>query len=550
MKKLKPDWMSTDGWNLFKDKYLFGCDTTFDQWRRIAVVLARHSPDPDYWVGKFYENMASGKFSPSTPCLANTGTNRGLPVSCSGNYVGDSILDFFNARKENALLAKYGHGTSSFLGDIRPRGSKISNGGTASGSITELIAQRGIAQEISQGMTRRGSWAGYIPIDHGDFYEWWNFLSKYPDDTNIGWNVGDEFVHRLQMGEEEANKRWMLVLYLRAKYGRGYIFFPDKVARRAPEWMKNSGYRVHASNLCTEITLPSSDKYTFSCVLGSINLPLIDSQRGLSGVVFDSIVLLDCLVSEYLELIENKEGFDKIYEFTKDFRALGLGVIGFHSLLQMEGVNLDSMNAHYKNIMIFRTIKESSDEATKFLAEKLGTPELMKNLGSGPIRNSHRTAMMPTVSTSEIMGGWSEGINPMITNVASKTLTNGERLYVNPVLKTYLESEGLYTEENCTKIGKNMGSLKGLGIVSEEYEKLFRTAFEYSQKDLLRLASTRQPFICQAQSINLHFSKSEKENVISDIHRDAVLDESCLSLYYMRSSDGEPVGNIPCELCQ
>lgn len=544
-----PIWMTEDGYKMFSDKYLYDCVGPKEQWERISSVLSSHTPYPEFWADKFFDIMYRGAYSCSTPCLANTGTNRGLPVSCSGNYIGDSVYEFFDARLENALLSKHGHGTSSFLGDIRPRGSVISTGGVASGVITEMVAQRAIAQEISQGYTRRGSWAGYLPIEHKDFWELWNFLNKYPDDTNIGWNISDNFIDGIKNGNKEYDLRWQSVLYLRAKYGRGYLFFPDKVNRRRPEWMKRAGAVVHASNLCTEITLPSSNKYTFSCVLGAINLCC--DKLSLEDDVFTATVLLDCLVSEYLLLIKNKPGFGKIYQFTKDFRAIGLGVMGFHSFVQKKEQPLDSFQTHLTNKKLFRTINDSSKKASEYLARKLGVSDYMWENGAGLVRNSHRIAMMPTVSTSEIMGGWSEGINPMITNVASKTLANGERFYVNPVFNDFLSSCSLKedTAVVLSRIAKNGGSVKDECWMTGQQKRLFRTAFEYSQRDLLRLASGRQEFICQAQSINLHFSKNEKESVISDMHRDAALDENILSLYYMRSADSEAVGDV-CELCQ
>lgn len=541
-----PYWMTKDGYKLFTDKYLYDAKTPKEQYERIARTLSRHTLNPDYWVNEFFDIMWRGAFSCSTPCLANAGTSRGLPVSCTGNYVEDSVLGFFNSRRENALLSKYGHGTSSYLGDIRKRGSPISVGGEASGSITELVANRSIAQEISQGMTRRGSWAGYLPIDHGDFWEWWNFLHKFPDDTNIGWSISDGFIERLKSGCSEADSRWKGVMYLRALYGRGYMFYPDKVGRRAPDWMKEAGYRVHASNLCTEITLPSNETMTFSCVLGSINL--MCGALNLSMDVFTATVMLDCLVSEYLILIKDMPGMEKVYNFTEKFRALGLGVIGLHSYFQSKSIRLDSLQAGWKNVEIFSIMEGRSEDASLYLRNC----HYSENTYGRPLRNSHRLAMMPTVSTSEIMGGYSEGINPMIANVFSKTLANGDRFYINPVFREFMEDRVKDERERQViyrGVSADNGSVMGVKCMTPAEKLNFRTAFEIPQRAVLRLASQRQPYICQGQSINLHFSNKESEEVISDIHRDASLDENILSLYYMRTAGSPPIGD-DCEVCQ
>lgn len=245
-KDLLPAFYTTGGFQIFKERYLWA-DTPREQYEHIARTLAKHTDDEEKWYDKFFQLMWKGWLSPSTPVLANTGTERGLPVSCSGNYVGDSIDSFYASRRETALLTKYGFGTSAYLGDIRSRGSGISSGGKASGVLPVLKGFVQDSRDVSQGNTRRGSWAGYLPIDHGDFDEVVGFLEKEPDDVNIGWNISDDFVAKLSEGDSDARRRFSRALKAKMVTGKGYFWFPDKANRKLPAYYPITN---KASNLC------------------------------------------------------------------------------------------------------------------------------------------------------------------------------------------------------------------------------------------------------------------------------------------------------------
>lgn len=247
---LAPAHWSTGAYQLFKEKYLYQADNPKEQYERIARTLAAHTPNPNVWKEKFFDLMWKGWLSPSTPILANCGTSRGLPVSCAGSYVGDSISDIYSAKHETAMLTKMGFGTAGYLGDIRPRGSDISVGGKSMGVLPVLEGFQKDMEYVSQGSARRGSWAGYLPIDHGDFYEVCNYLETEPDGNNIGWCVSDEFIEKLQNGDSEALERYQTALRTKMVTGKGYFFFNDKANRKRPEWYVDKGLDIKAPQLC------------------------------------------------------------------------------------------------------------------------------------------------------------------------------------------------------------------------------------------------------------------------------------------------------------
>lgn len=247
---LMPLHWSTGSWQLFKNKYLYQAANPKEQYQRIASTLAAHTPDPQEWKDKFFDIMWKGWLSPSTPILANTGTNRGLPVSCAGSYIPDSIDGIYKAKHETAMLTKMGFGTAGYLGDVRPRGAQISVGGTSTGVMQVIEGFQRDMEYVAQGTARRGSWAGYLPIDHGDFNEVCTFLEQHPDGNNIGWNVSEEFIERLKSGDVEAVERYGKALKTKMVTGKGYFFFPDKAAAKRPLWYVDQGLDVKAPQLC------------------------------------------------------------------------------------------------------------------------------------------------------------------------------------------------------------------------------------------------------------------------------------------------------------
>lgn len=546
---LIPEWFTTDGLNFFKQKYMYEADSYKEQIQRIARTAARHTKDPVLWEEKFFNLFWKGWLSPSTPVLSNMGTDRGLPVSCSGGYIEDSVNGFYSHGKEIALLTQEGFGTSGYLGVIRPRGAPISRGGTASGVMPVFKQYLNIMRDVAQGTARRGSWAGYLPIEHDDFDEIADFIKAFPDDANIGWNISDAFIARLDANDPEAHRRYKKMMMLKMLTGKGYIFKPDSVNRANPQMYKDLGLNVKASNLCTEITLHSGlhdgEQHTFTCVLSSMNLLHYDDWKDTSAV-FDATVFLDCVAQEFIDRAKQIKGLAAAVRFTEKSRALGLGTMGFHSYLQKKSLPFESFETHLKNIEIFKHINAESLKASKWMAKEFGEPQWCVGYG---VRNTHRIAIAPTMSTATIMGGASQGIEPFYGNAFIKDGAGGAMEVINPQFYAIMKAAGKYTKKLVKDIADHHGSVQHLDWLSDHDKLVFKTFFEINQEIILRLAATRQPEICQAQSINLAFSSDEKEEYISKIHQIALCDDRIKSLYYVRSQAGVKASSGECSSC-
>ena len=543
---LCPQFWSTGGYQLFKEKYLYQAANPREQYMRIASTLAAHTPNPQEWKHTFFDLMWKGWLSPATPILSNTGTNRGLPVSCAGSYVGDSIDEIYKARHETAMLTKMGFGTAGYLGDIRGRGSDISIGGKTSGVVPLLQLFQKDMEYVAQGTARRGSWAGYLPIDHSDFYEVCEYLEAEPDGNNVGWNVSNDFINLLINGNEDALDRYKTALKTKMMTGKGYFFFPDKANLKRPEWYVAHGLDVKAPQLCNEIMLHSSAEYTYTCVLASMNLFFYDDWKD-TDAVYHSTIFLDCVVQEFLERGKNIPGLEKAIAATKKGRALGLGVCGLHTLFQSKGMSFGGFEAHMLNNKIFKGIRSEAERATKWIAEQWGEPDWCKGYNRA---NTHLLAIAPTKSTALIMGGVSEGINPDTAMVYTQRTPAGEIDRVNPVLLSLMKELKVNTQVNIKDIRDNMGSVQHVTWLTEEQKEVFRTAFEINQFDVIRLAAARGKHLDQWQSLNLFFAAGEDEGYISEVHKEAFLNEDILGLYYIYSRAGIQASKGECSACE
>lgn len=527
-----PDWYSTSGYQLFKEKYSYPEGTTpKQQYERIAATLSAHTPNPNHFKNVFFDLLWKGWLSPSTPVLANCGTTRGLPVSCSGNYIGDSIDEMYSARKEVASLTKSGFGTASYLGDIRPRGSEISIGGKASGVLPLFKGFQADMEFVSQGTARRGSWAGYLPISHGDFDELCDHLRHHVDGANVGWCVDNAFVNDLNSGDKEALRRYQKALQTKMLTGKGYFFFNDKANAKRPQWYVDRDLDIKSPQLCSEIMLHSSEDYTYTCVLSSMNLARWDEWKD-TDAVCDATVFLDAVCQEFLERSKNMPNMEKAWKFTKASRALGLGVCGFHSYLMDHMIPYESFEAHSWNTEVFMHLDEQTRRASKWIAEHYGEPEWMSGYG---MANTHRIAVAPTKSTALIMGGISEGINPDTAMVFTQRTAAGEVDRINPSLLRFMKEKGVYTKAHVEEIRESGGSVQGVDFLTEEEKLVFKTAFEINQEVVVRLASVRGNFIDQWQSLNLFFAGSDDEEYVSRVHKQAFMDPNILALYYVYS---------------
>lgn len=543
---LMPEHWSTGSWQLFKNKYLYKADNPKEQYQRIAATLAVHTPDPSLWKEKFFDIMWKGWLSPSTPILANTGTNRGLPVSCAGSYIPDSIDGIYKAKHETVMLTKMGFGTAGYLGDVRSRGSEISVGGKSTGVMQVIQGFQGDMDYVAQGTARRGSWAGYLPIDHGDFMEVCTYLEQHPDGLNIGWNVSDEFIERLNNKDLDAIKRYSKALKTKMVTGKGYFFFPGKAERKRPQWYKDQNLDVKSPQLCSEILLHSGPQYTYTCVLASMNVERFDEWFG-SDAVFTATVFLDAVCQEFIERAKNIPGLEKAVAFTKASRALGLGQCGLVSYFQKKMVAFESFEAHMLNNKIAKYIQDEAIKASEWLAQTWGEPKFMKGYGRA---NTHLIAVAPTKSTALIMGGVSEGINPDTAMVYTQRSAGGEIDRVNPYLLKIMKEKGVFNKANVEDIRDKMGSVQHVDWLTEEEKLVFRTAFEINQSAILRLASARGKFMDQWQSLNLFFAAGEDEAYINQIHKEAFLDEGIIGLYYVYSKAGIQASKDECLACQ
>jgi ribonucleoside-diphosphate reductase alpha chain len=557
-----PHWYTTAGMQLFMQKYSWKGESVKSRMESIAKAMAQHAPKvyPEWWgtnpytSGKnweqvFFNTLWDGFISPSTPMMANAGIRkRGTTVSCAGGYVGNNLYDRYNAITEAAILTKHGHGTSYDIDDWPAEGEPLVRGGNSLGTMPLIRDFINCMNEVTQG-SRRGSLAYSLSPEHGDFEKVLAWLFEDPESNNVGWKIKDSFVERLEANDPDAKARLKKILGVKMPKGKGYLTFIDKMNRHLAEAFKRLGLTCHASNLCQEVLLIANEMYTFSCVILNYNLELY--HKWPENLVFIGQVMSDCNISEYLETIDEMSEHDqramqKIRKFTEDFRALGSGVLGLHTLFQRDRIVVGSMESYQLNREIFSLLDKESRDATSWLAQVLGEPAGCKGLNQ---RNATRLMMPPTKSTAELMAGASEGIGFDPAMVFTAQSAGGELFRINKVLLEIMKERGVYNDDTVMRIAKKR-SVSGEDWLTEHEQKVFRTAFEISMEDHLRLCSQRQKYIDQAQSINLWFTDNDTEEYIGKIHQMAIRDEGILSLYYIYSMrDSADVKRAECEMC-
>jgi ribonucleoside-diphosphate reductase alpha chain len=531
-----PEWYTTQAWQMFKEKYAYaGEDALLGRHTKIAKTLAKHMKGCELeWEKNFFEEMWEGRLSPSSPALANTGTNRGMMVACSGQVVGDGVLEFYEGMKETALLSKEGFGTSANFSHIRPRGSKISTGGLANGAVEVINQYFDTVSKISQGGARRGSIGAYLDIEHPDWEEACDSLAHDSNGKNYGWIIKDTFIERLKANEPEANRLWIKAVYTKLITGKGYLFKVDCANRHRPIMYKDWGLFIEASNLCSEIMLHSSELLTYSCILASLNLVHWDKIKA-GQSAFIGAVFLDCLCSEFIERAAGVIGLEKVREFTIKGRAVGLGIMGFHTYLQSKGIPYIGLEAQFLSSEIAKHLHDETLRASKWLAEQYGEPEWCEGYG---VRNTHRTAYAPTKTTSLLLGGVSESwfADPgMIYDAGSSV---GELRRITPEFYELMKRKGVYTEETVMDIINNLGSCQNVTWLTEEEKLVYLNAFEMDQRIPLRHASQRQKYTCQGQSLNFYVPEDGSEDLIAELLTLFLLDDNVLSQYYIYSRSG------------
>lgn len=536
-RELLPDWYITQGWEMFKNKYMYKGEGegVRGRFETIAKTLAKHmTGEEEKWEDIFFNILWSGRLSASSPVLANTGTDRGMNVSCSGQFIGDSVLEFYNGMTETAILSQHGFGTSGDFSSIRPRGASISKGGKASGPVPVIEDFFTVAAKISQGGTRRGSFAAYLDIEHPDWDEAIDGLMANPEGKNYGWTIKNSFIEKLKAGDKDAHRKFTKALYTKLVTGKGYFFFKDKANELRPQMYKDLGLEVEASNLCSEIMLHSSPEYTYSCILASMNLVHWDHLKE-SDDIFNATVFLDCVTEEFIQISEGIPGLEKVREFTIKGRAIGLGAMGFHTYLQSKGIPFESLEAQFLANDMAKRIQSESLRASQYLAELKGEPEWCKGYG---VRNTHRIAYAPTKSSALLMGGVSESWSPdpgMVFEMASSV---GELRRIPPVFYEKMKEKGVYNEETITDIINHSGSVQHVDWLTEEEKQVFRNAYEVDQFVILRHASQRQRHTCQGQSLNFFVADQGSEPLIAELMTEVFKDPYILGQYYLYSKSG------------
>ena len=465
------------------------------------------------YANKFYHYMSEGFFSLASPVWSNFGKERGLPISCFGSNVSDDMGNILYTQSEVGMMSKLGGGTSGFFGNIRHRGAPVKNNGKASGAVHIMQLFETMVDVVSQGSVRRGRFSPYLPVEHNDIHE---FLEIGTEGNPIqelthGVTVSDAWMEDMIAGDAKKREIWAKVIQRRGEIGYPYIFFNDKANQGAPEVYKEKDLKILASNLCTEIMLPSNENWSFVCVLSSLNVLHYDKWKD-TDAVETMVYFLDAVITEFLDKLdvyrdsadrEDRQTFlfmERAYNFAKENRALGLGVLGWHSLLQSKKLAFSSQGSYDLNTEIFKLIKEKSYKASEELADRFGEPEVMKGYGR---RNATLNAIAPTTSSAFILGQVSQGIEPIWSNIYVKDIAKIKTTIKNPFLLELLEEKGRNTTDVWHSIRNRDGSVQHLDFLTDEEKDVFKTYSEIDQMDIVYQAGNRQEYVDQGQSLNI-----------------------------------------------
>lgn len=521
--------------------------TPKQRYRIIAKSASGYLPEDmrEEYEEKFFQLIWKGWLAPSTPIMSNLGLNNSMAVSCSASIVNDTMWDIAYTDYEVAMLSKNGFGTAAFL-NTRGSWENISGGGKTNHTRDWVEKFYNTQKKVSQGGTRRGSCAIYLDFWHKDLLDILPMLKTH-ELLHLGIICDDSVKEALEKNDEEALKRYLTIINWRMKAGKPYIIFIDNARRQDPDCYKKLGLSSKHSNLCTEIFLHTDSDHTLSCVLSSMNAATFDEWKN-TDAVFTATIFLDCIAEDLIQRGSKIKGLERVVRSTIKGRALGLGMLGYHTYLQDNMIPFDSFEARMKNVEIFKHLKEESVRASEYLAELLGEPEWCKGTGR---RNTHLTAVAPNTGSAFMVGGKSQGIEPNPANVFNQKLPHvGTVERINPSLLKLLKEKGIYSDEIITKIALNGGSVQDLDELSEHEKNVFKTAFEINQKVLIDYAEHRQQFLDQGQSLNLFFSATEDESWVHSVHKHAFECSRLKSLYYVRSVSGISADKgDECEAC-
>ncbi len=526
-------WLNDDSRKFLERGYLLPGETPEQRIIDIATK-AQEYLGIEGWADKFIDYMHRGFYSLSSPIWSNFGRDRGLPISCFGSYIPDDMEKILGKVAEVGTMSKVGGGTSAYFGDVRPRGAEISTGGTSTGVHHQLTVFDALTNYISQSNVRRGSFAAYLPIDHGDIEEFLGIRGEGNSiqDLSIGVTVSDEWMESMISGDKQKRGIWGKVIKKRYESGYPYIFFSDNANNQAPQVYKDKNKRINASNLCTEIFLSTEDDESFVCDLSSLNL-----AKWAEIVETDAIEVLtyflDSVMTEFINKTRGIKNMESPHKFAVTQRAVGIGVLGWHSYLQQESIAFESMEAKLQNSVIFKTIQERTTAASRSMALEYGVPSLMEGYG---LRNSCLVAIAPTTSSSFILGQVSPSIEPLNSNYFTKDLAKGKFTYRNPELTKVLRNYDKDDNPTWKSILTKGGSVQHLKFLTDHEKEVFKNFGEISQKEILIQAAQRQKYIDQGQSINMMVPPNTKPKEVNELLVWA-WENGIKSLYYQRSAN-------------
>ena len=564
-----PLWANTEVYvKTISAGYLFGDEKPKDAYWRVSTTVARRLNKPEL-ATKFFDYIWKGWLNLASPVLSNTGLERGLPISCFGIDVADSIHDIGAKNLEMMLLAKHGGGVGIGINQIRPAGSAITGNGTSDGVVPFTKIYDSTILATNQGSVRRGAASVNIDIEHGDFWEWLEIREPKGDVNRQSLNlhqcvvVPDGFMQKIEAGDKEARKRWIAVLRKRKATGEPYVMFKGNINRANPEAYKQNGLKVYMTNICSEITLHTDESHSFVCCLSSVNLSKYDEWKN-TDLIYTATWFLDGVLDEFIQKAKFMRGFENSVRSAEKGRALGLGVLGWHTYLQERGIPFEGLSAQFETRKIFKQLETESEKASRDMAIEMGEPLWCKGTG---MRNTHLRAIAPTVSNSKLAGNVSAGIEPWAANVFTEQTAKGTFIRKNPVLEKFLAVINKNTRKTWDKILEDGGSVQGLDFIEDYYVKvatsitekeniltknklaalteveqdqyvpvksIFKTFKEINQLELVKQAGIRQQYVDQAVSLNLAFPNEADSKFINKVHLEAYK-EGVKTLYYMRT---------------
>ena len=538
-----PSWGNND---IYKQTitggYLLPTETPREAYHRVAKTIAKRLYKPEL-SERFFEYIWNGWLCLASPVLSNTGTDRGLPISCFGIDVADSINDIGQKNLEMMMLAKHGGGVGIGVNMIRPAGARITGNGTSDGVVPFCKIYDSTILATNQGSVRRGAASVNINIEHPDFLEWLEIREPKGDVNRQSLNlhqcavIGDKFMRRLEAGDTVSRKKWSKLLQKRKATGEPYVLFKGNTNKANPSAYKDNALKVHMTNICSEIVLHTDESHSFVCCLSSLNLAKYDEWKN-TNIIYDSIWFLDGVLEEFIQKAKYRKGFENSVRSAEKGRALGLGVLGWHTYLQEKGLPFEGLLAQFETRKIFSQIKIESERASMELAEIYGEPLWCKGTG---MRNTHLRAIAPTVSNSKLSGNVSPGIEPWAANVFTDQSAKGTFIRKNPTLVKLLRKYKLNTNEIWDKILADGGSVQAIDeldsvVLANDIpaKDVFKTFKEINQLELINQAGIRQQYIDQSVSLNLAFPSEAPPKWINKVHIDA-WKKGVKTLYYMRT---------------